>query len=105
MCGALHRRQLHLTVAFAPHTVVAAPDGRAVINENAPPTPATGGSGDVLAGTILGLLAQGMPAFESAAAAAWINGAAASRLGDGLLADDLATAFGAVLAEVRAGGD
>jgi ADP-dependent NAD(P)H-hydrate dehydratase / NAD(P)H-hydrate epimerase len=71
------------------HTVIAAPDGRWVVNANAPPTLATAGSGDVLAGMVLGLLAQGVEPFVAAAAAVWMHGAAAAALGPGLIADDL----------------
>lgn len=82
-------------------SVIAAPDGRAVINDNAPPDLATAGSGDVLAGICLGLLAQGMPVFEAGCAAVWLHGAAAQEIGSGLIADDLPPALRPVLRRLR----
>jgi len=82
-------------------TVIAAPDGRAVINDNAPPDLATGGSGDVLAGFVTGLLAQGQEAFEAACAAVWLHGAAARTFGPGLVADDLIETLPQILRQLK----
>lgn len=84
-------------------TIVAAPDGRLVINAHAPPWLATGGTGDVLAGLIAALLAQGMDAFTGAAAAVWLHGEAGRLAGPGLVAADLPGRLPAAFEAARAG--
>ncbi len=69
--------------------MIAAPDGRAIVNSHAPATLATAGSGDVLSGLIGGLMAQKLDSYKAAAAATWLHGEAAYQFGPGLIAEDL----------------
>ncbi|MGN7661408.1 MAG: NAD(P)H-hydrate dehydratase [Anaplasma sp.] len=70
-------------------TVIAAPDARVVVNNNAPSSLATVGSGDVLAGIITGLISTGMPEFFAACCGVWIHGECGKRHAFGLIADDI----------------
>ncbi len=81
-------------------TIIAAPDGRAAINANAPPWLATAGSGDVLAGAICGLLAQGLAPWDAACAGVFVHGDAGRRAGPGLIAEDVLGCLQATLADV-----
>ena len=82
-------------------SVIAAPDGRVALN-TATSWLATAGTGDVLAGLIVGLLAQGLPAFEAACAAAWLHSAAGAAIGPGLIAEDISERLPGILADLFA---
>lgn len=85
-------------------TVVAAPDGRCCVNTTGNPGLSRGGSGDALAGMTAALLACGLPAYEAAACAVYLHGAAADRAAAlrgeyGMLPQDLFAPLGRLFAE------
>lgn len=92
-----------LVVLKGRDTIVAAPDGRLVVNSRSSAYLATAGTGDVLAGLIAGLLAQGMPPFEACCAAIWIHAEAGIRFGPGLVAGDIPDMVPAILSRLLAG--
>lgn len=86
-----------VVVFKGPDTVVSAPDGLSAISENSPPWLATAGTGDVLAGLIVGLCAQGMSPLDAAVAGVWIHSDLARSFGPGLIAEDMADMLPALL--------
>jgi NAD(P)H-hydrate epimerase len=92
----------HCTVLLkGPDTVIAAPNGRVIVNTHAPATLATAGAGDVLAGMVGGLMAQGLDSYRAAAAATWLHGEAAFKYGQGLISEDLPEMLPAVFASLK----
>ncbi len=100
--------RLHAIVLLkGPGTVIAAPDGRAIVNRTGGPALATAGTGDVLTGVIAGLVAQGVEPFASAATGAYVHGraAAAALTSPDIVASDLVGALPRTLAALRGGAD
>ncbi len=90
------------------YTLVADPSGRLAVNTYANPALATAGSGDVLAGLVVGFLAQGIDPFRAATVATFVHAEAAERLANargnrGILAGDLAGMIPEVLRDIEAG--
>jgi NAD(P)H-hydrate epimerase len=93
----------HSTVVLkGSSTIIASTEGSPIVNANAPASLSTAGTGDVLAGMIVGLIAQGMTPFDAAAAATWIHAEAARRFGIGLIAQDLPDLIPAVMRDLYA---
>jgi hydroxyethylthiazole kinase-like uncharacterized protein yjeF len=100
--------RLHAIVLLkGPGTVIAAPDGDAIINPTGGPALATAGTGDVLTGVIASLLAQGVEPLRAAATGAYVHGRAADVASDApdIVASDLVDALPRTLHELRNGRD
>lgn len=98
-----------IVLAKGPYTVIAHPAGWLAVLPIATPALATAGTGDVLAGVITGLLAQGVEPFAAACLGAWLHGAAGLRceaeIGPaGVIASDLLQRLPTVINELRTGG-
>lgn len=82
-------------------TVIAQPDGNALVNTHATRWLATAGSGDVLAGIIAGFMAQGLDTFIAAAIGTWLHGEAGRRFGAGLIAEDIEQVLPDILGDLH----
>ena len=94
------RRSGAVVVYKGPDTLVVSPDGRLGFGPHPHPWLASAGTGDVLAGLIATMRARGLPPFEAACAGVWLHGRAAEIAGPQLIADDLAAAIPAAIADL-----
>ncbi len=88
-----------IVVHKGPDTVIAHPDGRAVVASSASPSLATAGTGDVLAGLVAARLSGSEAPADAVATAVWLHARAAALAGPGLIADDLVGHIAGALAE------
>ena len=96
------KRHRVTVVRKGPSTIVAAPDGSARVVTSGAPALATAGTGDVLAGAIVALLARGHDGPDASTIAAYVHGAAGAQLGPGLVASEVADLLPTVIADLRA---
>ncbi len=98
----------HVVLLKGAHTIIAAPDGRTAVLPFALPTLATAGSGDVLAGAIVAMLARGLPAYEATICGAYLHGHAGLLIArvtgmGGTVAGDIVGRFGEALRQLQLG--